>query len=141
MSSQKDTSENNANILARKTKRPRRKRFNLEDEIMQQENMDSLFNLTFKEILRTREGDDFAAAVRSYFVDKLEFIKEGIDRADQWSGEHLKEYLLYKAKIAVIDLMLSDDIQQTIHAASGGEKSPTKPSSEQEAGASQHAAK
>jgi len=76
---------------------------------------------------------------RDVLLDYLD--QHGIDRADQWSGEHLKEYLLYKAKIAVIDLMLSDDIQQTIHAASGGEKSPTKPSSEQEAGASQHAAK
>ena len=135
MSSQKDTSENNANILSQKTKRVRRKRFNLEDAIVCQENMDSLFNLTFEQILRTREGDDFAAAVRSYFVEELESVKEGIDCADQWSSEYLKEYLLYKAKIAVIDLMLSDDIQQIIRLASGGEKSPSKASNEQEDGA------
>jgi hypothetical protein len=140
MSAQKATSINNTDSSSQKTKRPRRKRFNLEDEIVYEANMDSVFNLTFKEILRMHKGDDFASAVRSYFVDKLEFIKDGMDGANQGSGEHLKEYFLYKAKIAVIDLMLSDDIQQIIRAASEGEKSPTTPSSEQEAGVSQHAA-
>jgi hypothetical protein len=140
MSFQKNRSENNANILSQKTKRPRRKRFNLEDAIVCQENMDTLFNLTFKQILRTREESDFTVAVRSYFVDELESAKEGIGVADQYSGNHLKQYLLSKAKIAVIDLMLSDDVQQTIRAASGGQKSSIKPSSAQEAGALQHVA-
>jgi hypothetical protein len=71
---QKDTSENNTNILSQKTKRPRRKRFNLEDAIVCQENMDMLFNLTFKQIPRTREGNDFTAVLRSYFVDELKHL-------------------------------------------------------------------
>jgi hypothetical protein len=38
----------------------------------------------------------------------------------------LKEYLLWKAKIAVIDLMFSDDIQRTIRVASEKGQSPAE---------------
>jgi len=93
-----------------------------DDEIM-----DTVFDLSFKQILRTRELDrEFSEAVRLFFQDRFEFAKKMMERDHQRSGVWLKRYLLSKAKIAVIDLMLSDDIQRTIRVASKKDQSPAE---------------
>ena len=64
------------------------------------------------------EPDLFSEDLRLFFQDRFEFAKKMMERDHQRSGGWLKRYLLSKAKIAVIDLMLSDDIQRTIRVAS-----------------------
>jgi hypothetical protein len=108
-------------------KRNNRYAFDLEKVAADEANMATVHNLSFKQILRMREPErEFSEDVRLFFQERLERAKEMMERDHQHSGGWLKEYLLWKAKIAVIDLMLSDDIQRTIRVASEKGQSPAE---------------
>jgi hypothetical protein len=108
-------------------KRNNRYAFDLEKVAADQEIMDTVYNRSFKQILRMREPErEFLEDDRLFFQERLEFAKEMMERDHQHSDARLKEYLLWKAKIAVIDLMLSDDIQRTIRVASEKGQSPAE---------------
>jgi hypothetical protein len=108
-------------------KRNNRYAFDLEKVADDEEIMDTVYNRSFKQILRMRDPErEFLEDDRLFFQERLESAKEMMECDHEHSDARLKEYLLWKAKIAVIDLMFSDDIQRTIRVASEKGQSPAE---------------
>src|SRR4051812_6802196 len=97
----------------------RRSRRNLGQESIARVNRRTTYSRSFKTIMQMGERHlESAEGIRRYFVEKLAFAKQMIEHPDERRPRYwLKTYIRCKAKNAVIDLMLSDDIQHMIGAA------------------------
>ena len=88
------------------------------DSVYNGEIMDSVYNLSISAMLRDASrklsDGDFEAKMREYFVGRAGESMESIKDAEWPDSELLRDYLRFKAKIAVVDLLRSRGIQQTM---------------------------
>jgi len=111
-------------------KRTRRKQSRKGDEIVDEfqrvyENecmMNYVFNPSFNGILRAmpmNDGDDrdFLEGVRTYLTERREQARTAIELGNKLSD--LRKYVRFHAKLAVVDVVLSTETQETVRRILG----------------------
>lgn len=74
----------------------------------------SVFDLSFDRLVAMRDNVEFAEGVREYFRGEVEIAKRMLRGNGCPSVRQVEDYIRWKAKVAVVNVWLSSEVQRRI---------------------------